>query len=461
MAILPGGIPTAEAVGTPKAKGCIRSWKPWTWRTLVGQIRGAGGIASAEAFGTLELQSELRMIIGAGGIASAAAFGSPRVFVPASSIVWAASPSSVDINAAIALALDGDTVRVPAGNATWTGNVTVPSTKGVQVIGAGMGLTNIDLANTYQLYLDTRETNSRVRASGFSFNHGPTRALQINYRNNGAKNFRVDHIEWTNNAAIVAFIGGYTHGLIDNCYFNNQVRAIFIEGRCDNLDAYGDCGDYSWRQPVVMGGPQAVYIEDCYFNNTIAYPGQTIDCNSGGRYVLRHCTMRGWQGIETHSGCTPGYRNSRWVEIYENDLDVTPLSRWLGIWFRGCNGIAFNNAFTGNWTMPIQFDFEHACSRPAPCAGMWPLPDPLAEFWQYPVQDQIGAGQSSGAWGTPQDLNEAKLWIWANTLNGNPTTPQFNSCDLSASFIHQDRDYFLNAPPGYVPYTYPHPLTLL
>jgi hypothetical protein len=364
----------------------------------------------------------------------------------------ARSPSSADIQASIDVARNGDTVTVPAGNATWTSNVTIPADKGIRLIGAGVGNTNITLGG-HRLTLQTREANAPVRVSGFRFIDGPGYALTINSRDTGAKNWRIDHCEWVDNAPIALFVSGYTWGVIDNCNFPNIERAIFIEFRCDGQD-YGVPGDYSWAQPITMGGPDAIYIEDCYFNNTISYPGQVIDTRAGGRYVFRHNTVRGWMGVETHSGCTPGFRNPRWVEIYENDFDVSPASRWLAIWFRATNGVCFNNTFKGNYTDPIQFDYEMACPRPEACATPWPA----AGTMTYPAQDQIGVGRSTRGWGSSQALDEAKLWIWGNTHDGRPTAPLFTSCDASADLIQFGRDYFLSAPPNYAPYAYPHPL---
>jgi len=83
MALLPGGISTEEGHGAPRAKGCIRSWKPWTWRTKQGHITGAGDIGPPlPAFGTPELQYIVDWIINAGNIASAAAFGAANLTEP-------------------------------------------------------------------------------------------------------------------------------------------------------------------------------------------------------------------------------------------------------------------------------------------------------------------------------------------------------------------------------------------
>ena len=45
--------------------------------------------------------------------------------IPASDTIWAASPELSDVQAAINAASPGDTVRVPAGSATWTARLEI------------------------------------------------------------------------------------------------------------------------------------------------------------------------------------------------------------------------------------------------------------------------------------------------------------------------------------------------
>ncbi|HEY4952008.1 MAG TPA: hypothetical protein VII71_01320, partial [Verrucomicrobiae bacterium] len=61
----------------------------------------------------------------------------------------------------------------------------------------------------------------------------------------------------------------------------------------------------------------------------------------------------------------------------------------------------------------------------------------------------------TGTAGWPHEVSEP-LYVWGNTLNGNPT-------GLSSGYpnIQENRDFFNNTPkPGYVPFTFPHPLTV-
>jgi PKD repeat protein len=376
--------------------------------------------------------------------------------VPGSSDVhYAASPASTDIQAAIDAAADGDTVLVPAGSATWTSNVTISAAKGVRLIGAGSGSTNINLNNAYCLTFYPRQANQPVRISGFSFTNCPAPSLQINDYSVGSNNWRVDHCSWTNGGLGTEInVHGHTFGVIDNCTFTNTLRTFWVDGQVRPFDTSGSPmpypGGYSWQQPLTMGGADAVYVEDCTIHNATASIFHNM--RGGARFVFRHNTVTGLNGLETHSGCTPGYRNPRWIEIYENTFDLQGLgSYWCGLFLRSTNGVVFNNRFSSGYPIAIRFDVETVCLDS--CAMPWPGANRTA----YPAQDQVGAGRDTG-WGTSQATDEAKLWIWGNTQASNAVSPQFTSCGNSAEMVQLGRDYFLSAPARYTPYAYPHPL---
>ena len=372
-----------------------------------------------------------------------------------SDVHYAASASSTDIQAAIDAAHDGDTVRVPAGTATWTSNVTIPASKGIRLIGAGIGSTNINLNGTYALYFYPRAANQPVRISGLSFTNCAAPSLQINDYTIGSTNWRVDHCSWTDGPVGTEInVHGYTFGVIDNCTFTNTLRTLWVDAQVRPFDTSGSPmpypGGYSWQQPVTMGGAEAVYVEDCTIHNTTASIFHNM--RGGARFVFRHNAVTGVNGLETHSGCTPGYRNPRWIEIYENTFDLQGLGTyWCGLFLRSTNGVVFNNRFSSGYQTPIQFDNETACLES--CINPWPSANKTA----YPAQDQIGAGRDTG-WGTRQATDETKLWIWGNTRSGSNVSPYFSGCANSGSLVQFGRDYFLSAPPTYTPYTYPHPL---
>lgn len=355
-------------------------------------------------------------------------------------LVEARSPGSSDISAAISAALNGDTIAIPAGSATWTGNVTVPPTKGLKLIGPGADGTRITLGG-YYLFLDTRPDNPQTRLSGVGFSGGTGAALRVNYRTIGARDFRVDHCSWAGGQ--LQFYG-YVAGLVDNCSFTNCYRTFVLDGQIGSDAQYQ--GSYSWTQPI--GGAAAVYFEDCSFAATAS----SILCNGGAgcRLVFRRNTINGPLGIETHSGCTNGYRNPRWVEIYENVMNAG-TGYWCGMLLRSHNGLVYNNAMTG-YQQGIRFDMETICRDD--CNGPWNSSNKTV----YPAQDQIGAGMDSG-YGTAQRTDEAKLRFWGNTFNGAAYRPtNAINCAQGLAMVQEGRDYFFEAPAGHVQFAYPHPL---
>lgn len=417
--------------------------------------------------------------------------------------LWAASASAADINAAIALALDGETVYVPGGSVTWNANVTVPSTKGVKVVGGTIGATNVNLNNVQTVFLDTRAANSPVRWSGFNFTNCPANAFTINYRTIGATNWRVDHCTWTG-GALGSEIGvaGYTFGVFDHCTMTNCLRATWVDmdTRPEDITVPMNYpGGYSWMQPLGMGGAPHVYFEDCNFVDSTA--SIIHNMRAGARCVFRSCNFIGPMGIETHSGCSNGMRNPRWIEIYDCDFDLNGGAYWAAMFIRATNGMIFNNTMSAGYGISIRYDNETTCEYNSRCLAPWPSSQQLT----YPGQDQIGAGRDTG-WNTPQATDEAKLWMFNNLHGAAPAVPVNTICSAGQVLMQNNRDYWLQATPftgasgigvgllsarpssglttgvyywatdartlyratsattwatHYTPYTYPHPVTLL
>ena len=72
-------------------------------------------------------------------------------------------------------------------------------------------------------------------------------------------------------------------------------------------------------------------------------------------------------------------------------------------------------------------------------------PPPTRPLSTYPALDQIG--------------NPDALFVWDNVSSGDDVykrpTPDPHGIDY---WLRENRDYWLTAKPGYVPYAYPHPL---
>jgi hypothetical protein len=77
------------------------------------------------------------------------------------------------------------------------------------------------------------------------------------------------------------------------------------------------------------------------------------------------------------------------------------------------------------------------------------------------VLDGIGRGQTTPIIGSPsnhQNLSQGTdpIYVWNNTDNGGPI--EVTKGGNAGFSIVENRDYYLTAPVGYTPYTYPHPL---
>jgi hypothetical protein len=185
----------------------------------------------------------------------------------------------------------------------------------------------------------------------------------------------------------------------------------------------------TWNQAVSLGTSNALFIEDNYFDLN----RHCVTGDSGANYVARHNTVQdNYQdagAFDAHGLTASWPRGTRSVEIYKN-LVIDSIKRYAGAAIRGGSGVIWGNSWNGV-THGVALILENP-----------PSSQPLTT---YPAKDQIG--------------NPDKLYIWSNTSSGdnvylNPTTDP-NGIDY---WLQVNRDYYLTPEPGYVPYTYPHPL---
>jgi hypothetical protein len=136
------------------------------------------------------------------------------------------------------------------------------------------------------------------------------------------------------------------------------------------------------------------------------------------------------------------------MEIYNNTFNHTiPGNFYTAIAFRGGTGVVFNNTFnlvSGGWDGFIRLYYY--CSCPYDCSH------PTQNV--YPGKDQPGfAPNGSGG------QMSAPIYEWNNAINLAPHTATGGTCAAESTMVQANRDYFMStAKPGYVPYTYPHPL---
>lgn len=334
-------------------------------------------------------------------------------------VIDANSGSRNDINNAINEAQTGDTVMIPAGDFSFNGDLSFKA--GIIIMGAGQDRTIIRrTGNTSNWMMRIDGSNGeRVRITGMTI-IGRSPSTSPGIRLSGScKDFRIDHITFKKCFSRAIEVHGNARGVIDhNIFIDNEYTAVVV---------YGD-ESASWNRPLALGTEQAVFVEDNYFEHkNIHNPGMAhhIASNNGSKYVFRYNTVNdGYlnaQAIDAHGNKFGGERGSRSYEIYSNKLTIE--HRWLGMCIRGGDGVIFDNEMTGDLTRPIDLMHEGR-NGDGNC--------------NYPCVDQI-----------------RELYMWGNTYNRKPAPVNVRH----TSIIKENRDYFMHKKPGYVPFTYPHPLT--
>ena len=341
--------------------------------------------------------------------------GNPTTVTPTViSDITAKSGSAADIQAAADLifAMGGGTVHIPEGDFSLGGSVTIR--RDVKLVGAGMDKTIIRTRGTSMV---VQATGENIRISGFSL-------ISTNYDGgNGIKidnciDFRVDHlhIEGYSDEAGVFVTGVDTRGVIDHCYI--KMKPV------SNL-GYGVViyRDDVWNEDMQLGTKYAVFIEDSTFVNA----RHAVAANAGAHYVFRHNLVQQGvvgQQVDAHGAYWGSKEGTRAVEVYDNVIENPTSGSERAIGIRGGGGVIFNNVIKG---------------------------------YEYAVLLHIEDGQDLSLYPVYHQVHD--LYIWDNSYDGTAEVV-ISTQNNSREFIKENRDYFRYAKPDYVPYPYPHPLTL-
>lgn len=384
----------------------------------------------------------------------------------------AASCALADVQEAVNLAVDGDTVQVPAGPCTWTGtlawtdvNFTLQGASPCTVATGAQGCIPISsaapVANSSTATVITLSTATGIsatintkpfRITGFYFvrNQATSITIAINqsssYLNTKVNGIRIDHNVFDDRAFAgnndVA-VNGWVFGLQDhNSHYvplGDQSTLITEPGVGEsdsNLAAL--TGSAAWARPSTLGTADSWYVEDSNFfvgNSTGSgsWPNPIMgDGTAGNRFVVRHSTFCGG-AVETHGAYSRGTRGTSQWEVYDNDFYpyfsdcVTDASidagyQYDAIKLRGGTGVIFNNKFHGGtWDAgggPIYFDVERGNDAAAHtpintrCSGTAPYDGNTAPSTTYgwPCLDQIGRGPGAATPGVPTNSFTETQW---------------------------------------------------
>ena len=238
--------------------------------------------------------------------------------------------------------------------------------------------------------------------------------------------FRIDHCYFRHTAGGgVGVYGFHCCGVIDHCKLINEYGTpVPYETRTIGYGVHvsRDWETTEWEDDIsrVLGKYllYTVFIEDCYFEKW----RHCVASNNGAHYVFRHNTIKndfGYGSLDAHGTYTNV--GTRAIEVYENELlDPMPVGTGIkdAIWFRGGGGVVFNNIVTGY------------------------------ERLAYLVNE-----------GEVEKCYPHDIWVWNNDLPAG-VSPVVVYTDPVKGGAVEGIDYFLYAKPDYVPYPYPHPLTL-
>jgi len=258
--------------------------------------------------------------------------------------IAAATCEQADVQAAIDQALDGDTVTIPAGTASWTKGLFI--TKAITLQG-NTGIANAgksDCAATdntiikddlprsgnYPFVSITASGSKLTRMTGISFLVGSATGKPnnpgfriTNTPPDPATAVRIDHCHF-GNLALAQVIGpsGWVYGVTDHNLFEFTGQANgFLIYHATFGGADRTLGNGAFEAPPYFGTDKFWFIEDNTFKRTGTQATGVTDSVMGGRFVFRHNYVI--RGVIADHGTEAGSRGVRAKEVYDNTFDVT------------------------------------------------------------------------------------------------------------------------------------------
>jgi hypothetical protein len=303
-------------------------------------------------------------------------------------IIRATTVSLADVQKAITSARDGDTVALPAGEASWTQPLVIakPITlQGETVVTGGFSSWMTDIAGAANPVAYTPPVSRKTiihhvagkpliqllpngsaaglwRVTGISFlppssgsSGGPAISPQ-----KGVSNFRVDHCEF-DGLAVELIWAWNERGLIDHNVAVHCSQIFFHHKPMAWGTGNGnDLGNGSWAAPTDAGdangnaasAERKIYLEDNFSKAGSGASGLSgaarpmTDGESGARFVARFNI--GFSTSFQNHGAEASYnRSGRLFEIYNNQLYSRNKVNWgPGTYWRGGTGFIFNNTLS-------------------------------------------------------------------------------------------------------------------
>jgi hypothetical protein len=345
------------------------------------------------------------------------------------------------------------------------------------------------------LFSITEDTSVHTNWSGIQIvqGSGTGKVLTLSYQPGGQA--ILIHDCWIQQGWVESIDSATNRGVVWNCSFNgstgNPGQLITTAALRVKIDTPAT-GQISWTGPSFWGANDTTGTNNFYFesNDVHAYQAAS-DNDDNGRMVWRYNLMDHSE-FSTHGADTSNY-GERYFEYYNNtgvfygysDGSTFNLANgWIGL-VRGGTFVVHDN------TLPSLQSQDYGTKAdinitvmnlqrnagPNPCWG-----DGTSGGADYSGPRQVGEGYVTGkghdGLGRTDDSvtyvgDSEPAYIWNNSRVplGNISLTNYgtgntDSCsgstDNTANYIISNRDFFngSTAKPGYVPYTYPHPLTM-
>ena len=295
----------------------------------------------------------------------------------------ALSPSFFDVSNAIGSAVDGDTVAVPAGTATWTDQLVV--TKAITL----MGKTTTDsVAGTAQD--NTTITSNTTAASLIQLNTcSPASTC-------GAKTYRITGITFRDARAtkhVIAIRGQSNQARVDHCHFGINYSSVILitdgvygvadhnvmavcggcqpfKGDNGNVGSSDGSGDAAWALPAEWSSGHFFFIEDNLFTGGGTNLRGIYDVTIGGKAVIRYnklvnMVLSGAHGTEGGQGV----RGSRALAMYGNTISNTISGTPGGT--RSGGILFYNNTEISKPASPNHFTLSYYREYTSFAGGSW------------------------------------------------------------------------------------------
>ena len=344
---------------------------------------------------------------------------------------WSCAPADVPSAVADARVVNGDTINVSAGAATWSSQI--KTSKAISIIGAGQSAT----------------TGTRITLSWSTSNYDEG---QIHITQHATLNFRFSNMRLSNSGLYEFFVGGAYNRTgfvrLDNLttspggagFLRSQgLASILVDqstfgltGAQELMHIFGD-NDASWGRAANLGSPYMTVVEDCAFTGT-GLENSCLHSFEGARWCFRRNTVN-HAIVDSHPGWlwSHEYGGRQW-EIYQNTWSNPNYG--CHIEMKAGTGVIWGNTGAGN----IRFHGPNAEIY----EGSWGCCSKSNLLGTYCGQ-RVGMGA-----GFVLD----PVYVWSNT--GMPTdvfTGYGSECGSQdgSDIVREGTEYILATKSGYTP----------